>query len=193
MVRPFSYLKLAHRLELHGFPSEIFLWRYRIGKDVQQESSRAGRMHAEGNNIADDRLHDKALEGDTIVGELLITVIELEVIVKDKAALHIRGHGNAHCGRTSVVREDNSAITLIRKVQSIAEEERTHKGQVLELPQRDGTLQQLPLLLQRIELVDELARIRKEVVIIVLVAKGEKEKGLVRGIIEGTGTKVDLL
>lgn len=133
-------------------------------------------MHAEGNNVANDRLHDKALQGDTIVGELLIAVVELEVVVKDQAALHICGHCNAHCGRTSVVCEDNSAITLIRKVQTIAEEERTHKRQVLELSQRDGTLQQLPLLLQWIELVDELSRIRKEVMIIVLVAEGCTER-----------------
>lgn len=143
-------------------------------------------MYAESNNIANDRLHDKALERDTIVGELLIAVVELEVIVKDQAALHIRGHGNAHCGRTSVVREDNSAITLIRKVQSIAEEERAHKGQVLELPQRDGTLQQLPLLLQRIELVDELARIRKEVMIIVLVAEGGERERFSRSFVNST-------
>lgn len=133
-------------------------------------------MHAEGNNVANDRLHDKALQGDTIVGELLIAVVELEVVVKDQAALHICGHCNAHCGRTSVVCEDNSAITLIGKVQTIAEEERTHKRQVLELSQRDGTLQQLPLLLQWIELVDELSRIRKEVMIIVLVAEGCTER-----------------
>lgn len=129
-------------------------------------------MHPEGNNVANYGLHDETLEGHAIVGQLLIAVIELEVIMKDQATLHIRGHGNAHCRGARVIRKDHRTITLVRKVQTIAKEQGTHKGQVLKLTQRDGTLQQLPLLLQGIELVDELPWIRKEIMIIILVAAG---------------------
>ena len=51
----------------------------------------------------------------------------------------------------------------------VAEEEGADEGQLLELLQRDGVLQQLPLRLQREELVDELLRVRQEVVVVVLV------------------------
>jgi len=122
-----SHLKLADRLEFHGFARKIFLWGDRIGKNVEQEGAGARSVHAEGNNVANDGLHDKALEGDAIVGEFLIAVIELEVVVEDEATLHIRGHRNAHCGRSRVIREDHSAVSLIGKVQTVAEEERAHK------------------------------------------------------------------
>ena len=51
----------------------------------------------------------------------------------------------------------------------VAEEEGADEGELLELLQRDGVLQQLPLRLQREELVDELLRVRQEVVVVVLV------------------------
>ena len=51
----------------------------------------------------------------------------------------------------------------------VAEEERAHERQFLELLERDGVLQQLPLRLQREELVDELLGVREEVVVVVLV------------------------
>lgn len=135
-------------------------------------------MDAEGNNVANDGLHDKALEGDAVVGEFLIAIVELEVIVEDEATLHIRGHRNAHSGRSRVVREDHSSVSLVRKVQAVAEEERAHKWKILKFAQCDGTLQQLPLLLQRVELVDELPRIRQEVMIVILIAtKWEENDG----------------
>ena len=54
----------------------------------------------------------------------------------------------------------------------VAEEEGADEGELLELLQRDGVLQQLPLRLQREELVDELLRVRQEVVVVVLVPSG---------------------
>jgi len=54
-------------------------------------------------------------------------------------------------------------------VKSVPEKKRTDEGQILKFPQGNGTLQQLPFFLQRIEFVDEFARIRKKVVIVVFV------------------------
>ena len=55
------------------------------------------------------------------------------------------------------------------KDELVAEEERPDEGQLLELLERDGVLQQLPLRLQREELVDELLGVCQEVVVVVLV------------------------
>lgn len=133
-------------------------------------------MHTERNNVANYGLHDETLERDAIVRELLVAVIELEIVVEDQATLHVRGHGNAHGGGARVIGKDHGAVAFVRKVQTVAEEQGTHKRQVLEFAQRDRTLQQLPLLLQRIELVDELARIREKVMIVVLVARGRRDQ-----------------
>ena len=63
---------------------------------------------------------------------------------------------------------------LVWEAESVAEEERAHERQLLELLQRDGVSQQLPLGLQREKLVDELLRVRQEVVVVVLVP-GERD------------------
>ena len=53
----------------------------------------------------------------------------------------------------------------------VAEEERADERQLLELLERDRVLEQLPLRLQREELVDELLGVRQEVVVVVLVPR----------------------
>ena len=70
---------------------------------------------------------------------------------------------------TRVVSINHSPVALVCKVQSIAEEEGPHERQVLKLLQRDWPLEQLPLLLQREELVDELPWVREEVVVVVFI------------------------
>jgi len=126
-------------------------------------------MHSEGNNVSNHRLHHKALQRNPVVGQLLVAIVELEIVMEDQAALHIRWHGDANGGGSSVIGEHHGSITFVRKVKSVPEKKRTDEGQILEFPQGDGTLQQLPFLLQRIELVDEFSRIRKKVVIVVFV------------------------
>jgi hypothetical protein len=78
-------------------------------------------------------------------------------------------HGNSDCGSSRVISEDDRTISVVGKVESVAEEKRTDKGQVLKVPQRDRSLEQLPLFLQWEELVDELARIGEEIMVVVLV------------------------
>ena len=51
----------------------------------------------------------------------------------------------------------------------VTEEEGADKGQLLKLLEGDGLLEQLPLGLQREELVDELLGVSEEVVVVVLV------------------------
>ena len=51
----------------------------------------------------------------------------------------------------------------------VAEEEGPDEGQLLELLEADGLLEQLPLGLQGEELVDELLGVRQEVVVVILV------------------------
>jgi hypothetical protein len=51
----------------------------------------------------------------------------------------------------------------------VAEEEGADEGEFLKLLQADGLLQQLPLGLQREELVDELLGVGEEVVVVILV------------------------
>ena len=64
---------------------------------------------------------------------------------------------------------------LVREAQAVAEEEGAHERQLLELLQSDGVTEQLPLGLQREELVDELLGVGQEVVVVVLVP-GEKRQ-----------------
>jgi hypothetical protein len=55
------------------------------------------------------------------------------------------------------------------EAQLVAEEERANEWQFLEFCQANGILQELPLRLERIELVDELLGIRQEIVIVIFV------------------------
>ena len=56
-----------------------------------------------------------------------------------------------------------------REGELISEEQGSHEGKLLKLLQSDGFLQQLPLWLQREELVDELLGVGQEVVIIIFI------------------------
>lgn len=61
---------------------------------------------------------------------------------------------------TSRISKHNSLRVRITEVQSVSEEQRPDEGQFLKVMQSDGRLQQLPVGLQREELVDELPRVR---------------------------------
>lgn len=70
---------------------------------------------------------------------------------------------------TRGVRVHDGLGVRVGEVQAVAEEEGPDEGQLFEVVQRDGGLEQLPVGLQREELVDELPRVRQEVVVVVLV------------------------
>lgn len=54
-----SDFKFAHALELHRLPGQVFLRRDSVGKYVKEESSWAGRVNTERDDIPDDGLHNK--------------------------------------------------------------------------------------------------------------------------------------
>ena len=66
---------------------------------------------------------------------------------------------------------------FVGEVESVTEEEGPYEGQFLKLVQADGRLEQLPIRLQREELIDELLGVGEEVVIVILVPV-EKRRGL---------------
>lgn len=71
---------------------------------------------------------------------------------------------------TSGVSVHNGLGIRITEVKPVSEEQRPDKGQLLEVVEGYRRLQQLPVSLQREELVDELARVCEEVVIVVLIS-----------------------
>ena len=60
-------------------------------------------------------------------------------------------------------------LALVDEVELVVEEERAHERQRLELVERDGLLEELPLARVRKELEYELVRVGQEVVLVVLV------------------------
>ena len=64
---------------------------------------------------------------------------------------------------------------ITREAQLVSEEKRPHKRQLLKFCQSDRILQELPLGLQREELVDELLGVRQEVVVVVLVPSWKQD------------------
>lgn len=88
-------------------------------------------------------------------------VVDIEMLNNNKEGRRI--------GTCGIGDHDGLGVILIGEVEPIAEEEGADEGQVLKLLERDGRLEQLPLGLEREELVDELLGIREEVVIVVLV------------------------
>lgn len=115
-------------------------------------------------------LHDETLETDGVEG-VALAVEELEVVVEDEAGLHMGRHGDAHGGGAGRVGSHHGLGVPVWEVEAVAEKERAHKRQLLEIGQTDGVLEQLPLGLQRVELVDELARVGEEIVVVVLVTQ----------------------
>lgn len=115
-------------------------------------------------------LHDESLETDGVEG-VALAVEELEVVVEDEAGLHVGGHGDAHGGGAGRVGPHHGLGVAVGEVEAVAEEERAHERQLLKIGQADGVLEQLPLGLQRVELVNELSRVGEEVVVVVLVAQ----------------------
>ena len=58
---------------------------------------------------------------------------------------------------------------ITREAQLVSEKERTDKRQLFKIGKGDGILQQLPLRLQGVKLVDELLGVCQEVMVVVLI------------------------
>lgn len=84
-----SYLELADRLELHRLARQVLLRCHGVGENVEQEGAGARSVHSERNDIPYHRLHDESFERDGVEG-VLVGVVELQVVVEDQAALHVR-------------------------------------------------------------------------------------------------------
>ena len=71
---------------------------------------------------------------------------------------------------TSGIGDHDGPGVFIGEVEPVTEEQGADEGQLLELFERDGGLQELPLGLQREKFVDELFGVRQKVVVVVLVS-----------------------
>ena len=184
-----NYFELRNRLELHWLSGDVLPWRGGVCKNVHNIDTRDRRVHSERHHIARNRLHNVSLKTDT-VELVLLFFIELQVVVKDEAWDETRRHTDANGGRTRRVSVQDClaadwpvrriktdfviiriiVVVWIRKVQSVAEEERPNERHRFEFLQSDGPLQQLPVMLQRVELKDELPRIGQEIMVVILVS-----------------------
>lgn len=91
------------------------------------------------------------------------------VAAPEQKQTKIRGRFHRNFNSTCGIGKHDRLGVGVREVEAVPEEQRPHERQFLELFQRDRLFQQLPFRLQGEELVNELLRVRQEVVVIIFV------------------------